>query len=304
MKEALLDILICPDCKGALTLEDPVREPEIGEILDGTLRCIPCDHVFPIDRGIPCLITDAASQKDIAGSFMQQWRLRKSRWFEKKHLYGRSLDDEIRQFFQRLGLHPEDLKGKRILDAGCGSGRMIRALSTYGCEVVGIDLSDVRLAYSLNKGTAQSHVLLADIFRLPFPQETFDIVWSEGVIHHTPDPQGAFRCLADVTKPGGTCYVWVYGRSPQERLRRLLKTPRLPRFLAFLLSYALVLPYAVWQACRILFRYRSTAFAFFDALTHIKSYEWRVVPFSSWLYKIAHNNVLKWFREQGKMRTV
>lgn len=39
---------------------------------------------------------------------------------------------------------------------------------------------------------------------------------------------------------------------------------------------------------------------FFDALAHIKSFEWRGFPFSSWLYKIAHNNVLKWYREQSK----
>ncbi len=40
---------------------------------------------------------------------------------------------------------------------------------------------------------------------------------------------------------------------------------------------------------------------FFDALTHIKNYEWRGYSFSSWLYKIAHNNVLKWYREHNRM---
>ena len=39
---------------------------------------------------------------------------------------------------------------------------------------------------------------------------------------------------------------------------------------------------------------------FFDAFSHLKSFEWRGYPFSSWLYKIAHNNVLKWYREQSK----
>src|SRR5690242_3686500 len=43
---------------------------------------------------------------------------------------------------------------------------------------------------------------------------------------------------------------------------------------------------------------------FYDALAHIKSFEWRGFPFSSWLYKIAHNNVLKWYREQGKGQKV
>ncbi len=43
---------------------------------------------------------------------------------------------------------------------------------------------------------------------------------------------------------------------------------------------------------------------FYDALTHLPGYEWRGFPFASWLYKIAHNNVLKWYREKSKMQTV
>jgi len=41
---------------------------------------------------------------------------------------------------------------------------------------------------------------------------------------------------------------------------------------------------------------------FYDALSHIKDFEWRGFPFSAWLYKIAHNNVLKWYRAKGKMQ--
>jgi RNA polymerase sigma-70 factor (ECF subfamily) len=43
---------------------------------------------------------------------------------------------------------------------------------------------------------------------------------------------------------------------------------------------------------------------FYDALSHLQDYEWRGFSFSAWLYKIAHNNVLKWYREQGKVRIV
>lgn len=39
---------------------------------------------------------------------------------------------------------------------------------------------------------------------------------------------------------------------------------------------------------------------FYDAFAHLKKFEWRGYPFSSWLYKIAHNNVLRWYREQSK----
>jgi RNA polymerase sigma-70 factor (ECF subfamily) len=43
---------------------------------------------------------------------------------------------------------------------------------------------------------------------------------------------------------------------------------------------------------------------FFDAMTHVKSFEWRGFSFSSWLYKIAHNNVLKWYRTQSRQKIV
>jgi RNA polymerase sigma-70 factor, ECF subfamily len=43
---------------------------------------------------------------------------------------------------------------------------------------------------------------------------------------------------------------------------------------------------------------------FYDALSHIKDYEWRGFSFSSWLYKIAHNNVLKWYRTQSRQKIV
>lgn len=43
---------------------------------------------------------------------------------------------------------------------------------------------------------------------------------------------------------------------------------------------------------------------FYDALSHMKDYEWRGFSFSAWLYKIAHNNVLKWYRQQGRVKKV
>jgi ubiquinone/menaquinone biosynthesis C-methylase UbiE len=119
----------------------------------------------------------------------------------------------------------------------------------------------------LNQGHENVHIVRADLFNLPFPDETFDIVWSEGVLMITPDPKKGFISLQRVLKKGGLSYVWIYSKSPQERIRRLFRTPGLPRGFLFILSYLLVIPFAAWQALRILVRYRATAFAFFDALS-------------------------------------
>jgi uncharacterized protein YbaR (Trm112 family) len=52
MKPELLEIIVCPVCKGSLVLV----EPQIEEIFEGTLRCNACDEVFPVVDGIPNLI--------------------------------------------------------------------------------------------------------------------------------------------------------------------------------------------------------------------------------------------------------
>jgi SAM-dependent methyltransferase len=266
MKKSLLKILVCPICKGPVSLNISIITPD-EEIVEGDLFCKACQHKYTIKRGVPWMLTHTETQRDIACGFNFQWWLRKIRFFEDKTLYGRNAAAEVMDFFDRLDIDPNMIKGKRILDAGCGSGRLVHSLSQYGCEVIGIDLTHLDWAYALNRDKCNVHIIRTDIFHLPFLKETFDLIWTEGVLHHTPDPCGAFRCLHEALKPGGSIYVWVYRHSPQERIRRLFHTTILPRPILFILCYFLVIPYATWQGLRILFRFRSTAFAFFDALS-------------------------------------
>jgi SAM-dependent methyltransferase len=267
MKKSLLDILVCPQCRAPLRLETPQTDRDSDEIQQGTLVCGKCGQKYMIRDGIPVLLMSTDYLAPISGSFGFQWRMRKKKLFETKTLYGRDPETALADFFERLRITPAEVRGKRILDAGCGSGILDHELSKTGCEVVGVDLSDPAGAYALNRDSGNVHIVRADIFNLPFADGTFDIVWSEGVLMITPDPKKAFLSLQRVLKKGGLGYVWIYSKSPQERIRRLLRTPRMPRSLLFILCYLLVIPYAAWQALRILIRYRATAFAFFDALS-------------------------------------
>ncbi len=54
MKRTLMDILVCPECKGGLDLSVEVEKG--GEILEGSLACNPCDQLFPIEESIPNLL--------------------------------------------------------------------------------------------------------------------------------------------------------------------------------------------------------------------------------------------------------
>jgi SAM-dependent methyltransferase len=123
-------------------------------------------------------------------------------------------DEDRVTFFSRTGLDPSDLAGKRVLDGGCGMGRYLRiAAESAAALVAGIDLSQaVVAARELTLGLPQVGVVRGDLLRLPFPEASFDHIYSLGVLDHTPSPRAAFLALARLLKPGGRIVVWVYQR--------------------------------------------------------------------------------------------
>jgi SAM-dependent methyltransferase/uncharacterized protein YbaR (Trm112 family) len=242
-------LLCCPLCRGALT--------SLGGA-DGSgssLTCADCGRRYPIVNGVPRLVA-GGQRTAVAKSFGFQWRARGRRLFERQTLYGLSVDDERRNFFQALGIQPEALDGTAILDAGCGDGFLLAALSRYPCELIGFDLSaSAELAARRCREFSHVTVLQADLFSPPFPAESFDYVWCEGVLVHTEDPRKGFRVLASLVKPGGRLYVWVY---PSERLsiyQRIRDVSRvahhLPYPLLLLVSYLLALPLGLAQRLRV-----------------------------------------------------
>lgn len=102
-----------------------------------------------------------------------------------------------------------DFAGRKVLDAGCGSGRYTHALASYGAsEAIGVDFSPINIsnANRLNSNYIKNSLVrfeLADVRRLPFADQSFDIVFSNGVVHHLPEPREGVRELLRVLKPGG-----------------------------------------------------------------------------------------------------
>jgi len=174
-------------------------------------------------RGIPRFVRSDA----YAASFGFEWNLHSTTQIDSVQ----ASDVSAQVLTEKTGLTPDDVRGKRVLDAGCGAGRFTEVLVKWGAEVVAADLSTaVDAAFLHVGGRPQALVIQADIGALPLAPESFDFIISIGVLHHTPDTRRFFLKLPPLLKPGGTIAIWVY---PPERdyVRRLPWIPltgRLP----------------------------------------------------------------------------
>jgi SAM-dependent methyltransferase len=142
---------------------------------------------------------------------------------------------------------PEFFAGKRVLDAGCGGGRHAYHAARYGAEVWAVDLGPaVEVARRNNPDADRVHVVQADLYHLPFAPESFDYIYSNGVLHHLPDPEGGFHALLPYLKPGREVRIYLYWKPEGQPLKSLLLsataglralTTRLPYSAVYAVSY-------------------------------------------------------------------
>ena len=136
----------------------------------------------------------AGALDSYAASFGRQWN---------RYDVVRPEEDEA-TFVVKTGVPPEQLSGRLVLDAGCGGGRYARLVGSHGARVIGVDLSAAVLkAADHCKSLPNVAIVQADLLELPLADSAFDLVYSIGVLHHTPDPRRAFREIARKVKPGG-----------------------------------------------------------------------------------------------------
>ena len=207
MKVKLLNILACPGCKSDLTLSSQTTD----EVTAGELTCTGCKKNYPITNGIPRFV----EMDNYASSFGYQWNQ-----FRKEQLdsyNGTTLSAD--RLWTETGWTKEELKGKWVLDAGCGAGRFLDAASASEGEVVGIDISSaIDAAKASLEGRDNVHFIQASIYELPFKEGAFDYCYCIGVIQHTPDTAESLRSIARMVKPGGKIAVTIYPRKPWTKL--------------------------------------------------------------------------------------
>lgn len=127
--------------------------------------------------------------------------------------------DEVTRFryqtqpFMRDLIDFEQFPGKKLLEIGCGLGTDLLEFAKGGAVVTGVDLTPrsielVRKRFDLYGYPVDARV--ADAENLPFEENAFDIVYSFGVLHHTPNTRKAIREVRRVLKPGGKIIIMLY----------------------------------------------------------------------------------------------
>jgi len=144
-------------------------------------------------------------------------------------VYGREHEFGTREFFDAVERHryteyapwmPEvmgfkEFDGARLLEVGCGMGTDLLQFARAGAEVTGVDLTPRSIQISRQHFAvygARGDFAISDAEHLPFADESFDVVYSNGVLHHTPDTAGAMREIHRVLRPAGLARVMLYHR--------------------------------------------------------------------------------------------
>jgi len=105
--------------------------------------------------------------------------------------------------------------GLRVLEIGCGLGTDGAQFAKAGADYTGIDLTDAAIELAEKRFELfelPGSFRTADAENLDFADNTFDVVYSHGVLHHTPDTAGAIKEVHRVLKPGGKAIVMLYHR--------------------------------------------------------------------------------------------
>jgi SAM-dependent methyltransferase/uncharacterized protein YbaR (Trm112 family) len=233
MKLTLLEDLVCP-CGGELELSRVLESasdhsPNPAEIMNGWLRCGTCRENFPIIKGVPRMLLGPlrASLKEEYPDFFShskeqletetderpdsKLRTMRSFGYEWRHFSDFRPEGEANFRWSFAAYPPESLRGKVLLDAGCGKGRHLFFAAQHAQKVIGVDLSPAVDAAFDNTGHLNNvHIVQADLFQLPLRQQSFDMVYSLGVLHHLPEPEAGFREILRYGKPGADVLVYLY----------------------------------------------------------------------------------------------
>ena len=190
---SLISCLSCPSCKHRLNNSG------------SELTCPNCSKGFPVVGEIPRFVP----KENYAESFGLQWNRFANTQIDSKVGTNRS---EIR-FREETLWDERDLKGKLVLDAGCGSGRFSEIALKLGASLIAVDYSSAVEASKQNLSAPDKLIVQGDLAALPILDQTFDFIYCIGVLQHTSEPARIVKELLRCLKVGGEITLTFYENS-------------------------------------------------------------------------------------------
>lgn len=144
--------------------------------------------------------------------------------YDREHELGtREFFDEVERYrYQEYApwmprvMEFEKFRSARLLEVGCGMGTDLLQFARNGARCTGVDLTPRSVEITRHRFKlygADGDFMISDGEHLPFRSESFDVIYSNGVLHHTPDTAGAIREVYRVLRPGGLAKVMLYHRN-------------------------------------------------------------------------------------------
>ena len=203
------DLLACPACEGSL---------------GANWSCARCGAQYEETDGIPNLRLPGDARVDAVRRFYEQAPF--PAYPPRDSLLWLRARAERSEFARRLdGAIP---RNARIVEIGCGTGQMSLYLAHGERVIVGADLArrSLQIAFEAARrfGLERVQLVETDLLTPGLRAGAFDVVFSSGVLHHTPNPRAAFARLARLARPGGVIVLGLYNtfaRLPM-RLRRAI----------------------------------------------------------------------------------
>jgi SAM-dependent methyltransferase len=199
-------LLCCPVCGADLGIEP------------SGFHCASGAHSFPAQDDIPSAFAPNdwdGTKKDVTEQIRAFYEENPFPNYDDFDDVGSLIDKARAGLFAKL-LDNQIPFGANVIECGCGTGQLSNFLSIANRTVIGTDLClnslKMASAFKQKNDLDRAHFLQMNLFRPAFKPGSFDLVISNGVLHHTSDPFLGFKSISRLVRPGGYILIGLYHR--------------------------------------------------------------------------------------------
>lgn len=338
MRKILLTLISDPKTYKPLTLHilKSKGQGNVEDVVSGILISPGEKYYYPIINGIPRLLIgfrnlqfEKKYQRKIhtiiknvsfpstvkyetvnIETFSRHWNKLHSYHIEGLSAWGVKGEQIIKDIKRIFHLGSSSLRDKWVLDAGCGNGVTSIAFLKTKAQVVAMDITsgvDACAAFCEKKnveGKERIHFIQGSVEHPPFKENVFDIIYSNGVLHHTSSTKNSLKKLTPLVKTGGKFYVWLYVKNRSLYNRTVYTINRIIRYVLspfgsrgiYTFSYMWVFLMRIFHTFRNFLNVGDPFYLNLHAREH------RLIIYDQFAIKFdwhhTYEEVIKWFREE------